>query len=104
MKVAAVLSLLLVSASAFNSPLFATRAVGKAPATKAVAKKAAPKKKLFAKKVVAKKAPAKKVVAKKAPAKKAAPAKKVVVKKAKKPAFQLKGATAVRTYMDRCQW
>ena len=99
MKVAAVLSLLLVSASAFNSPLFATRAVGKAPATKAVAKKAAPKKKLFAKKVVAKKAPAKK-----APAKKAAPAKKVVVKKAKKPAFQLKGATAVRTYMDRCQW
>lgn len=84
MKVAAVLSLLLVSASAFNSPLFATRAVGKAPATKAVAKKAAPKKKLFAKKVVAKKAPAKK----------AAPAKKVVVKKAKKPAFQLKGATA----------
>lgn len=45
MKVASVFALLLVSATAFNAPQFATRAVGKAPATKAVAKKkAAPKK------------------------------------------------------------
>ena len=39
MKVATFFTLLLVSANAFNAPLFATRAVGKAPATKAVAKK-----------------------------------------------------------------
>jgi hypothetical protein len=105
MKVATVFSLLLVSASAFNSPMFATRAVGKAPATKAVAKKVvakkappakkvAPMKKVVAKKVVAKKVVAKKVVAKKVVVK------KVVVKKTKKPAFQLKGATAVRTWVD----
>lgn len=42
MKYAAVFALLLVSATAFNTPQFATRAVGKAPATKAV-KKAATK-------------------------------------------------------------
>ena len=78
MKAATFFALLLVSANAFNAPLFATRAVGKAPATKAVAKKA-PAKKLFGKK---------------------APVKKVAVKKAaaKKPAFQLKGATAVRRH------
>jgi len=38
MKYAAVFALLLVSATAFNAPQFATRAVGKAPATKAVKK------------------------------------------------------------------
>jgi len=94
-----VFALLLVSASAFTAPQFATRAVGKAPATKAVkkvepkkkfsfgakkvavikeeevapAKKAAPKKKPVAKKVAAKKA---------APVKKAAPKQKPVAKKA----------------------
>lgn len=66
MKVATVFTLLLVSANAFNAPLFATRAVGKAPATKAVAKK---------------KAPAKKVAVKKAP-------------KKPNPLLNLKGATA----------
>jgi len=92
MKVAQVFALLLVSATAFNAPLFATRAVGKAPATKAVAKKAAPAKKaLFGKKKAAvkaapeeKAAPAKKSLfgkKKAAPAKKAAPTKKVAVKK-----------------------
>mmetsp|Transcript_12850 Transcript_12850/g.27227 ORF Transcript_12850/g.27227 Transcript_12850/m.27227 type:complete len:205 (+) Transcript_12850:77-691(+) len=50
MKVATVFALLLVSATAFNAPQFATRAVGKAPATKAVKKGAA-------KKGAAKKAP-----------------------------------------------
>lgn len=40
MKFATVFALLLVSATAFQAPQFATRAVGKkAPATKAVAKK-----------------------------------------------------------------
>lgn len=66
MKVATFFTLLLVSANAFNAPLFATRAVGKAPATKAVAKK---------------KAPAKKVAVKKAP-------------KKPNPLLNLKGATA----------
>jgi hypothetical protein len=42
MKVATVFALLLASATAFNAPQFATRAVGKAPATKAV-KKTGPK-------------------------------------------------------------
>ena len=55
MKVATVFALLLVSATAFNAPQFATRAVGKAPATKAVKKGAA--KKGAAKKGAAKKAP-----------------------------------------------
>ena len=73
MKVASVFALLLVSATAFNAPQFATRAVGKAPATKAVAKKKAPVKKAAAKKAAVKKAPA------------------------KNPIFQLKGATAVRS-------
>lgn len=54
MKTAAVLTLLLATATAFNQPLFATRAVGK--------------------KAPAKKAPAKKAPAKKAPIKKAAAA------------------------------
>mmetsp|Transcript_46366 Transcript_46366/g.53602 ORF Transcript_46366/g.53602 Transcript_46366/m.53602 type:complete len:270 (-) Transcript_46366:152-961(-) len=106
MRVSTVFALLLVSASAFNAPQFATRAVGKAPAagTKAV-KKVEPKKKFSfgAKKVAvikeeeeapSKAAPKKKafsfgakkekvVVAKKAaPAKKVAPKKKPVVKKA----------------------
>lgn len=48
MKVATVFALLLVSASAFNAPQFATRAVGKAPATKAVKKKAVKVKKVKA--------------------------------------------------------
>jgi len=79
MKVATVFALLLVSAHAFTAPQFATRAVGKAPATKAVAKKKAP--------------------AKKAPAKKKAPVKKVAVKKAapkkaaKKPQFKVTNKT-----------
>lgn len=64
MKFATVFALLLASASAFQAPLFATRAVGKAPATKAVAKK----------KFSFKKAPAKKAPAKKFSLKKAAPA------------------------------
>ena len=76
MKFATVFALLLASASAFQAPLFATRAVGKAPATKAVAKK-----KFSFKKAPAKKAPAKKFSLKKAPAKKA-PAKKFSLKKA----------------------
>jgi hypothetical protein len=71
MKVATVFVLLLASAQAFNAPLFATRAVGKAPATKAVKKAVVKKvavKKVAVKKVVAKKVAApKKVVAKKAP-------------------------------------
>lgn len=70
------LALLLVSANAFTAPPLATRAVGKAPATKAVAKKKAAPKKMFG----LKKAAAKK----KAAPKKAAPKKQ----------FQLKGATA----------
>jgi len=124
MKVASIFSLLLVSATAFTAPHFATRAVGKAPATKAVAKKAPAKKgglpKLAAKKgglpklaaktapvkkVAAKKAPVKKVAAKKVAAKKGglpklaakkAPVKKVAAKKAapKKKAFKAKGAAA----------
>lgn len=49
MKVATVFALLLVSASAFTAPQFATRAVG------APKKKAAPKKKVAAKKPAAKK-------------------------------------------------
>ena len=61
MKFATVFALLLVSATAFQAPQFATRAVGKAPATKAVAKKP-----LFGKKAPAKKAPAKKFSLKKA--------------------------------------
>jgi len=85
MKVATVFTLLLVSANAFNAPLFATRAVGKAPATKAVAKKKAPAKKVAVKKAAPKKAAAKKAAPKKAAPKKAA---------AKNPVFQLKGATA----------
>jgi len=120
MKVATFFTLLLVSANAFNAPLFATRAVGKAPATKAVAKKKAPVKKVAVKKaapktaapkkaapkkaapkkvapkkVAAKKAAPKKVAAKKVAAKKAAP-KKAAPKKAaaKNTIFQLKGATA----------
>lgn len=56
MKVATFFTLLLVSANAFNAPLFATRAVGKAPATKAVAKKKAPAKKVAVKKAAPKKA------------------------------------------------
>jgi len=87
MKVATFFTLLLVSANAFNAPLFATRAVGKAPATKAVAKKKAPAKKVAAKKVAVKKVAVKKAAPKKAAPKKAAP------KKAN-PIFQLKGATA----------
>jgi len=84
MKVATVFALLLVSAHAFTAPQFATRAVGKAPATKAVAKKAPAKKKApFSLK---KKAPVKKVAVKKAAPKKAAPKKaapkKVAPKKA----------------------
>lgn len=72
MKVGTVFALLLVSASAFNAPQFATRAVGKAPATKAVAKKKATNP--FARKKAAAAAPAK---TKTAPAaKKAAPAKR----------------------------
>jgi hypothetical protein len=73
MKVATVFVLLLASAQAFNAPLFATRAVGKAPATKAVKK--AVVKKVVVKKVVAKKVVAKKIVVKKvaAPKKKKAP-------------------------------
>mmetsp|Transcript_14867 Transcript_14867/g.34424 ORF Transcript_14867/g.34424 Transcript_14867/m.34424 type:complete len:189 (-) Transcript_14867:291-857(-) len=43
MKFATVFALLLASATAFNAPQFATRAVGKAPATKAVKKASAPK-------------------------------------------------------------
>jgi len=79
MKVATVFALLLVSAHAFTAPQFATRAVGKAPATKAVAKKAPAKKKApFSLK---KKAPVKKVAVKKAAPKKAAP-KKAAPKKA----------------------
>jgi hypothetical protein len=75
MKVATVFVLLLASAQAFNAPLFATRAVGKAPATKAVKK--AVVKKVVAKKVAVKKVAApKKVVAKKAPRSKAPPASK----------------------------
>ena len=72
MKTTAVLALILASATAFNQPLFATRAVGaKAP----VAKKAAP--------VAKKAAPVAKVAVKKAApvAKKAAPVAKVAVKK-----------------------
>lgn len=72
-----VFALLLVSASAFTAPQFATRAVGKAPATKAV-KKVEPKKKFsFGAKKVA-------VIKEEevAPAKKAAPKKKPVAKKA----------------------
>lgn len=80
MKVATVFALLLVSATAFNAPQFATRAVGKAPATKAVAKKAV------------------KVKAVKVKAVKVKPVKAVKVKavkvKAPKKAFKLKGATA----------
>ena len=68
MKVATVFVLLLASAQAFNAPLFATRAVGKAPATKAV-------KKAVVKKAVVKKVVAKKIVVKKvaAPKRKKAP-------------------------------
>jgi len=88
MKFATVFALLLVSANAFTSPLFATRAVGKAPATKAVAKKGgkkvvvekeapAPKKKFS----FGKKAAPKAVAEKPAPTKKAAPKKKAAVKK-----------------------
>jgi len=73
MKFATVFALLLASATAFQAPLLATRAVGKAPATKAVAKK---KFSFGAKKAPAKKAPAKKAPAKKFSLKKAAPAKK----------------------------
>jgi len=101
MRVTTVFALLLVSASAFNAPQFATRAVGKAPATKAV-KKVAPKavkkvkvvakkvvaKKVAVKKVVAKKVAAKKVVVKKVVAKKAAPVKKAVAKAVKKVAVK----------------
>jgi len=89
MKVATVFALLLVSAHAFTAPQFATRAVGKAPATKAVAKKKAP-----AKKAPAKKAPVKKVAVKKAAPKKAAP-KKAAPKKAaaKKPQFKVTNKT-----------
>lgn len=96
MKFATVFALLLVSATAFQAPMFATRAVGKAPATKAVAKKKFTfgKKPAPAKEAPAKKAPAKKSpFAKKAAAKKA-PVKKVVVKKAPAKKFNLKGATA----------
>ena len=39
MKFVTVFALIVASATAFNAPQFATRAVGKAPATKAVAKK-----------------------------------------------------------------
>ena len=85
MKVATVFALLLVSATAFNAPQFATRAVGKAPATKAVAKKAV---KVKAVKVKAVKVKAVKPV-------KAVKVKAVKVKAPKK-AFKLKGATAVR--------
>jgi len=74
MKIATVFALLLVSASAFTAPQFATRAVGKAPATKAV-------KKVPIKKVAVKKAAVKKVAVKKAAPKKAAPKKKVTPKK-----------------------
>jgi hypothetical protein len=75
MKVATVFVLLLASAQAFNAPLFATRAVGKAPATKAV-------KKAVVKKAVVKKVAVKKVAVKKVVAKKVAAPKKVVAKKA----------------------
>jgi len=94
MKVATVFALLLVSAHAFTAPQFATRAVGKAPATKAVAKKKAPAKKAPAKKAPAKKAPVKKVAVKKAAPKKAAP-KKAAPKKAaaKKPQFKVTNKT-----------
>jgi len=73
MKFALVFTLLLVSANAFNSPLYATRAVGKAPATKAVAAPAPKKKFSFGKKA------APKAVAEPsstAPKKKSAPKKK----------------------------
>lgn len=82
MKVATVFALLLVSATAFNAPLFATRAVGKAPATKAVAKKKAPAKKVAVKKAAPKKKLFAKKAAPKAAPKKAAPKKKFVAKKA----------------------
>jgi hypothetical protein len=87
MKVATIFSLLLVSASAFTAPQFATRAVGKAPATRAV-KKVAPKKKAPATKVAVKKAPAKKFTfgAKKAAPKKAVPQKAAPKKAAPKKA------------------
>jgi len=73
MKFALVFTLLLVSANAFNSPLYATRAVGKAPATKAVAAPA-PKKKFSFGKKAAPKAVAEPSSA--APKKKSAPKKK----------------------------
>jgi len=82
MKVASIFSLLLVSATAFTAPHFATRAVGKAPATKAVAKKAPAKKKKGLPKLAAKTAP----VAAKAPVKKAAAKKKGLPKLAAKKA------------------
>jgi len=87
MKVATVFALLLVSAHAFTAPQFATRAVGKAPATKAVAKKKAP-----AKKAPAKKAPVKKIAVKKAAPKKAAPKKAAPKKVARKKAAPKKAA------------
>ena len=116
MKTTAVLALILASATAFNQPLFATRAVGaKAPVAKKaapVAKKAAP----VAKKAVpvAKKAaPVAKVAVKKvAPvAKKAAPVAKPVVKKVavKKVAAPTKTVSVVRSeepwifFMSPCE-
>lgn len=78
MKFATVFALLLASATAFNTPQFATRAVGKAPATKAVKKsrfgKKAPVAKVAVKKVAVKKVAVKKAA--KAPRSKAPPVSK----------------------------
>lgn len=98
MKFATVFAILLASATAFQAPMFATRAVGKAPATKAVAKAAPKKKSIFAKKAAPapkaapkKKAAVKKVAVKKVAVKKAAPKKSLVGAKASKPPPASKG-------------